>query len=65
MGWREITSDPPRGGKMLSTMSMETDCTDSSENDTQTNPSENRLFCKEVGSEITSLNFNRTNKLDI
>ncbi|GMN46680.1 hypothetical protein TIFTF001_015865 [Ficus carica] len=47
MGWRDVTSDT-RGGKMLSTMTMETDTAGSAETDAQNVSADHRLFQREV-----------------
>lgn len=47
MGWRDVTSDT-RGGKMLSTMTMETDAAGSAETDAQNVSADHRLFQREV-----------------
>lgn len=48
MGWNEVTSDA-HGGKMLSTMTMETDSAGSAETDSQAVSADYRLFQREVG----------------
>ncbi|PON80085.1 Survival protein SurE-like phosphatase/nucleotidase [Parasponia andersonii] len=47
MGWREVSSEL-QGGKMLSTMTMESDSARSVENDTPTVSEDHRLFQREV-----------------
>ncbi|KAF3457148.1 hypothetical protein FNV43_RR01805 [Rhamnella rubrinervis] len=47
MGWRQVTSDS-QGGKMLSTMTMETDSAASNEIDTQIVRADHLLFKREV-----------------
>lgn len=47
MGWRDVTSDT-HGGKMLSTMTMETDMVGSAETDAQNVSADHRLFQREV-----------------
>ncbi|KAG5554740.1 hypothetical protein RHGRI_012334 [Rhododendron griersonianum] len=47
MGWKQVTS-AAQGGKMLSTMTMETNSLTSSEMDASTMPKEHRLFKREV-----------------
>lgn len=47
MGWNQVTS-AAQGGKMLSTMTMETNSLTSSEMDASTMPKEHRLFKREV-----------------
>ncbi|KAI8561324.1 hypothetical protein RHMOL_Rhmol04G0330100 [Rhododendron molle] len=47
MGWNQVTS-AAQGGKMLSTMTMETNSLTSSEMDASTMPKEHRLFKREI-----------------
>ena len=48
MGWRQVTSDA-QGGRMLSTMTMETNSSASTEMDVSTISQERLLFKREVG----------------
>lgn len=48
MGWRRVTSEM-QGGKMLSTMTMDTDSAVTIETDTSTPLEEDLLFRREVG----------------
>ena len=54
MGWREVSSDL-QGGKMLSTMTMETDSAGSAETDTPSASADYRLFQREVSPFIVLL----------